>query len=236
MIPIEESVFLSDIELTLDKKDTILPFLNFLIKIKNMNKTPVILGDFFEYYSGKKILNNYHFQNLLSFLKNKQIKIYLIPGNREALIKNELEFNKNNFHILNKNIEVNINGYNILLTHGDEILEEEVSHILFKKSMCFIKEKNIDEKVPTSLKSFVGTLLRRISRGHTKKKKNTLNTNKLYNLSKYNVVIMGHYDYPKEINIKVGNKITKIYILGKWAQNKPILTYNNGFRWITITN
>lgn len=232
MVPIEEGVFLSDVELDLDKKDRLSTFQHFLINIKNINKTPIILGDFFEYYPGKEILKNYLFQQLLSFLKNENIKIYLIPGNRESLIKSEIEFEKNNFYILNKNVEISKNGYNILLTHGDEILEQEVSHILFKKTLSFVKEKNIDEKVPGYFKNFIGTILRRLSRGNSKKSNNTINTNNFHLLTKYNIVIMGHFTEQKEICIKFDHKITKVYILGKWEPQKPVLIYDDGFKWI----
>ncbi len=236
MVPIEQCVFFSDVELDLYKKDVLSPLQDFLIKIKNINKTPIILGDFFEYYTGKEILKNHQFQQLLSFLKNENIKIYLIPGNRECLIKSEREFEKNNFLVLNKNIHINHKGYNILLTHGDEILEQEVSHILFKRSMNFLKEKNIDEKVPSNFKSIIATILRRVSRGNFKKNNNTINPYNFHLLTQYDVVIMGHFIPQKEITIKLNHKTTKAYILGKWEPQKPVLISDNGFsfKWITL--
>lgn len=233
MIPLKTAAFLSDIEIDINKQSAFATFQNFLIKLKKINKTPVILGDFFEYYTGKEILSNSQFYGFLLFLKKEMIDLYLIPGNREAIIRNEIEFERNNFHILDKNIEVKTDNNNILLTHGDEILEKEISHLLFKKTMNLVKEHNLDTKIPSQFKGFVGTILRRISRG--KKEKNLITSN-FYNLNKYDTIIMGHFNEQKEISVKIDGKTTKIYILGKWIYNKPILTYNDGFKWITIAS
>ncbi len=234
MFDINECVLVADTEIDFFNATKVEDFLNFLIKIKKINKDTLILGDFFEYYVGKEILYNDNFKTFLSFLKNEGIKIYLIPGNRECLIKSNGRFSENNFYVLDKKIEINGNNQHILLTHGDEILEQDVFHLAFKKTLELIRENNIEETIPYNIRNVIGKILRKVSKGNIKKNDKTLKLNSFYCLSKYDIVVMGHHNFQKEINIKFEKKTTKVYILGNWHDAKPVLIFDNTFKWIKI--
>ncbi|MFN7181967.1 MAG: metallophosphoesterase [Planctomycetota bacterium] len=234
MFEINKVVLLSDTEIDFLNSKKINGFKNFLLKVKEIKKDTLIVGDFFEYYTGREILHNSYFKEFLSFLKGEGIKIYLIPGNRESLIKNSRKFEENNFYILDSYVEIKEHGQTILLTHGDEILEQKISHFLFKKTLNHIKEKNIEEAVPYPIKNLIARILRRISRGNSRREKNSINLNFLLKLYRYDTIIIGHYDIPKEININFQNRITRIYILGKWKPSNPVLIFENRFKWIKI--
>jgi UDP-2,3-diacylglucosamine hydrolase len=226
--------FFSDVEIDFTNIKFLEYFEEFLLRIKNIQKTPVVLGDFFEYYVGSDLLNNYLFRHFLTFLQKNSINFFLIPGNREALIKNEPEFMSCNFYILNKNVEVEVDGKFILFTHGDEILDCDRGHLLFKKGLSYASEHKIEEKIPFSIKVLVAKILRRISKGNTKKKKNLLSMSFLSNLQKYDAIVMGHYSKRMHIKLTWQSRITNVYIVGKWEKDSPLLSYDGEFKWIKI--
>jgi UDP-2,3-diacylglucosamine hydrolase len=212
-------LFISDVHLNPIDNNNHKLFINFINYLPEHTKAIYILGDLFEYWVDDK-LDNIFLNNIKIILFNltKKIPVYFIHGNRDFLI-NQIFATQTNIKILPQFYKINLYNYNILLTHGDYL----VNDLLYCCFRTIIRNNiiiNLANLLPINPKLYLARKLRSIS------KKNS----KIYDVSQYlvekylkiynsTILIHGHTHQP---NIHNHSRI----VLGSWEETAEILSFN----------
>tara|TARA_Y100000590_G_scaffold465306_1_gene637237 strand:+ start:1618 stop:2337 length:720 start_codon:yes stop_codon:yes gene_type:complete len=226
--------FISDVHLDYKNQNVINKFIDFLQSHSSDMKELYILGDLFEYWvDDKQGLEEYSdILNELKLIRENGTKIYFIHGNRDFLIgKIFPEFL--GALILDDKYYLNIDGFEILITHGDLLCTDDLSYQRFRK---FIRSRfsifliNI---LSYNLKMLVANFLRKKSKKIVSQKPEyimdvNLNTVKKYfELNDLDIIIHGHTHRINTHKVIVNNKTRYRYVLGDWHNTPSYLVYRD---------
>ena len=130
-------LFISDLHLSPERPEIISLFLKFMDEVAPSTKSLYILGDFLEYWIGDDmelaiqdtpIADAF---NAIKTLASKGTKIYLMHGNRDFLIGNQLA-DKYQFKLISDPTTINVNHTPILLMHGDTLCTDDIEYLNFR--------------------------------------------------------------------------------------------------------
>ena len=154
--------FISDIHLSKDNPHLTDAFKTFLIESKEVCTHLFILGDLFEIWIGDDDDNSFHqeIKTTLSEFTSNGPQTFFMHGNRDFLI-GETFANEVGILILSDPYTLNINGLNVILSHGDFLCTDDVDYMDFRnkvRSEEWQKDflsKSIDERneIANSLRS-----------------------------------------------------------------------------------
>ncbi|OQM34300.1 UDP-2,3-diacylglucosamine diphosphatase [bacterium endosymbiont of Pedicinus badii] len=213
-----KTIFVSDVHLSENFPNLVKKFLNFLSKNKKNLKFLYILGDLFDFWIGDD--NQTELSKKISlFIKNlvkNGTSCYFIRGNRDFLIGKKYA-NSCGMKIIPNNSVLKIQGYSIIVMHGDQLLKKDKIYKIFSKFSRNRIIKNAFLKLPLKIRIKIAKILRKISISQKKKKKIFLidkkNVEKIMNKNKASILIHGHTHICK--SYRVSKK--KICIsLGSW--------------------
>ena len=214
--------FISDIHLSEDSPHLTNAFKAFLDESKESCTHLFILGDLFEIWVGDDVHTPYH-QEIKKILKNFTSygpKTYFTHGNRDFLI-GEAFANEVGISILPDPYTLNINGLNVILSHGDFLCTDDVEYMDFRnkvRSKEWQKDflsKDVDER------NEIANSLRSGSKDATSKKSlditdaNIQTVNSFIEENKPDIFIHGHTHRPKIHE----HYSTKRLVLGDWNKS-----------------
>ncbi len=144
------SLFISDLHLTPERPAITRAFQRFLEQDAPTATTLYILGDFFEYWIGDDVMDDFHRQiaHSLQQLSGKGVDIYLMPGNRDFLIGNSF-CQQADCTLLADPTLIQLDNKPVLLMHGDSLCTSDVSYMRFRK----VVRNPIIQKLALSLPS-----------------------------------------------------------------------------------
>ena len=163
--------FISDIHLSQDSPHLTDAFKTFLIESKKACSHLFILGDLFEVWIGDDDNNSFHqeIKIAISEFTSNGPQTFFMHGNRDFLI-GETFANDVGISILSDPYTLNINGLNVILSHGDFLCTDDIDYMDFRnmvRSEVWQKDflsKNLDER------NEIANSLRSISKDATSKK------------------------------------------------------------------
>ena len=154
--------FISDIHLSKNSPHLTNAFKAFLVESKKDCSHLFILGDLFEVWIGDDDDNSFHqeIKTTLSEFTSNGPETFFMHGNRDFLI-GETFANEVGISILSDPYTLNINGLNVILSHGDFLCTDDVDYMYFRnmvRSEAWQKDflsKNLDERneIANSLRS-----------------------------------------------------------------------------------
>ena len=214
--------FISDIHLSEDSPHLTNAFKAFLDESKESCTHLFILGDLFEIWIGDDSHIPFHqeVKKILKDFTSDGPKTFLMHGNRDFLI-GEAFANEVGISILPDPYALNINGLNVILSHGDFLCTDDIEYMDFRnkvRSKEWQKDflsKDVDER------NEIANSLRSGSKDATSKKSlditdaNIKTVNNFIEKNKPDIFIHGHTHRPK---IHEHNS-TKRLVLGDWNES-----------------
>ena len=214
--------FISDIHLSEDSPHLTDAFKAFLSESKESCTHLFILGDLFEIWIGDDVHTPYHqeIKKILKDFTSSGPKTFFTHGNRDFLI-GEAFANEVGISILPDPYALNINGLNVILSHGDFLCTDDIEYMDFRnkvRSKEWQKDflsKDVDER------NEIANSLRSGSKDATSKKSlditdaNIKTVNNFIEKNKPDIFIHGHTHRPK---IHEHNS-TKRLVLGDWNES-----------------
>ena len=208
-------------------------------KIKKINNSTLIIGgDFFDYWFEYKHVIPSGYDNLIDALKDltqSGIKIHYVAGNHDywdfGFISSKIEkFHKQDFNF-------NVNNQEILLTHGDGLLKNDVGYRFMKKILRHKIFMSTFRMLPPKLGYRIGQKVSKTSEEYNhfndyadQIKKEILEYARLEWSKGKDVVLVGHY-HQKQI-IEEDSKI--LIFLGDWLQHYTVTRFD-GDNWVQFT-
>ncbi|MDA9561512.1 UDP-2,3-diacylglucosamine diphosphatase [Gammaproteobacteria bacterium] len=221
--------FISDLHLSDKHPELTQAFFKFLNKSKEACTHLFILGDLFETWIGDDDDLPLHLeikQALLSFTTNGP-ETFFMHGNRDFLV-GESFAKETGITILPDPYSLDINGQNVILSHGDFLCTDDQDYIDFRNQVreedwqTNFLNKTLDERKQ------IAATLREDSKEATSKKSDVItdvNYQSVNNfVEKYNPVLFihGHTHRPKIHQ----NQSSKRIVLGDWNEYGWYLTIN----------
>ena len=214
--------FISDIHLSKNSPHLTAAFKAFLVESKKACSHLFILGDLFEVWIGDDDNNSFHqeIKAALSEFTSNGPETFFMHGNRDFLI-GEAFANEVGISILSDPYTLNINGLNVILSHGDFLCTGDVDYMDFRnmvRSEAWQKDflsKNLDER------NEIANSLRSTSKDATSKKSleitdaNPETINDFMQKNQPDIFIHGHTLRPK---IHEGNLFKRV-VLGDWDKS-----------------
>ena len=214
--------FISDIHLSEDTPYLTDAFKAFLSESKESCTHLFILGDLFEIWIGDDAYTPYY-QEIKKILKNftsNGPKTFFIHGNRDFLIGENFA-NEVGISILPDPYTLNINGLNVILSHGDFLCTDDVEYINFRNKVRSEEWQKDFLSKDVGERNEIANSLRSGSKDATSKKSlditdaNIQTVNNFIEENKPDIFIHGHTHRPKIHE----HYSTKRLVLGDWNES-----------------
>lgn len=239
-----DAIFISDLHLHPERQDIQRYFKTFTHWLKNNQTRAIyILGDFFHVWAGDDAIDSWSGQVLaeLKALTYQNIAVYLMPGNRDFLMGNQLA-RQAQVTLLTEPSLVYCGGEPVLLSHGDSYCTDDKPHqwlrwftrnALF--NACFLA---LPLHWRRSLTAKARVLSKKNYQRQTKKMA-IVTAALIHDMDKYQVktIIHGHIHRPGYIKHYKNNQAYHQYVLSDWDDNPKLLCYHlsKGFYFIQMT-
>ena len=214
--------FISDIHLSKDNPHLTDAFKTFLIESKEVCTHLFILGDLFEIWIGDDDDNSFHqeIKTALSEFTSNGPETFFMHGNRDFLI-GETFANEVGISILSDPYTLNINGLNVILSHGDFLCTDDVEYINFRNKVRSEEWQKDFLSKDVGERNEIANSLRSGSKDATSKKSlditdaNIQTVNNFIEENKPDIFIHGHTHRPKIHE----HYSTKRLVLGDWNES-----------------
>lgn len=238
-----ETLFISDLHLCLEKPQITRRFLNFLKNRATQAEALYILGDLFDTWVGDDdfMPPTHSIRKHLKQLTDSGTKVYLQQGNRDFLLGQRFS-QQTGVILLDDHIVIDLYGTPTLLMHGDLLCTDDLPYQAFRiKSHSDEWQQNVLSK-PLLLRLLVARWYRVRSYFHKRGKTQDImdvNPNTVIEtMSVYNCLrlIHGHTHRPGTHNFKIGGQTAQRIVLAEWHSDKAeILCWsNNGYCTETV--
>lgn len=213
--------FISDVHLSATNDNS--SFIDWLESLSSDVKSLYILGDFFDAWSNTE-LNAPWCQEIVQalFKASKAIEIFCMLGNHDFLLDGQFEKLANVKLIKEDVFFLTYNDKNILITHGDILVANDLSYLIFRS---IIRSKII--------KFFYGLLneknklklidcIKKESNEKPNKSLVSISQKKIKNIicsynEKIDFFICGHFHKNHFFTIDADSKSTKVVVLNFWG-------------------
>lgn len=205
-----DTYFISDLHLSEDNPEITEIFYKFLQILKPKDSL-YILGDFFDFWVHHQTEPPSKFQNdiiqqLQQKIKQQNINLYFMPGNRDFLIHPSTITNIGGHYLANKPTLITIHNKNFIIAHGDQWCTSDISYQRYSKIVNLKIIQKFFFALPKFIRDHIASKIRKKStqkqKHHSKQNlkpidvcpqailKSISKTNKNSNLTHY--VIHGH--------------------------------------------
>lgn len=230
--------FISDLHLSQDRPDITNIFLHFLDTIATQATSLYILGDLFEVWLGDDmILPDYQPAiSALHKLSSQGVKIYVMYGNRDFLMKESFE-RLTGATIIHEPYVIDLYGTATLLLHGDTLCTDDVEYQKFRMMVrnpqwqTEMLAKSPQERLALAKK------FREISKNETSQKANDIMdvnqkaVEKTMMENNVHQLIHGHTHRPAVHAFDLQGKPAKRIVLADWYRTGSYLAVDeDGFR------
>lgn len=230
-----ETLFISDLHLSLEKPEITHRFLNFLAHRATKAKAVYILGDLFDTWIGDDdfMPPNNKIRQHLKQLTDSGIPVFLQQGNRDFLLGNRFA-QDTGVTLLDDYAVIDLHGTPTLLTHGDLLCTDDLPYQAFRaKSHAPEWQHNVLSK-PLLLRLLAARWYRLRSYFHKRKKSQDImdvNQNTVVNVMReYGTLrlIHGHTHRPALHGFEVNGQAAQRFVLATWTKDSgDVLCWNN---------
>ena len=220
----QDTVFISDLHLLPERAETLELFMKFTREIAAQADCLYILGDFLELWWGDdEPAPGYQkmFDRLSELATVDKTEIYLMHGNRDFMIGNELA-QRCHFTIIDDPHKVTLQGRDALLMHGDTLCTDDVEYQKFR-----LMARNPAWQQQLLAKSLaeryaIAQSIRDNSKKSTSEKEETImdvnqdETDSVFIKNDVDLIIHGHTHRPMIHHREVDGHETTRVVLGDW--------------------
>ncbi len=233
LLPLNSTVFISDIHLS--EHDSALQelFLSFLQGPALNAKRLYILGDLFDVWVGKDINVEFHDKIIHSLkkLSDKGISLYFMAGNRDFLLENNF-MKKAQIQKLSDPTVIELYGKSTVLTHGDKLCTDDILYQRYRSFAQHPLTRMIFLLLPKKVRTNIARKLRMNSQNYQKNQALTIldvtqeAVEKMMTKFSVDHLIHGHVHRPKFHNMNVSGKTLKRFVLGDWHKTSASLIFS----------
>ena len=227
---LNQTIFVSDIHLCESRPSITDAFIGFLDEIANQSEALYILGDLFEYWIGDDCNQHENIIEAVKRLTDRQIKVFLMHGNRDFLIGPFFE-KRTGAILLEDPTLIEIYGKKILLSHGDSLCVDDLEYQIFKDKVRHESWKNAFLKKSLNERISIANEFRKESELNKKNKPTEImdvNTSEVdRTLIRFNYpdfFIHGHTHRPNNHSIHIDGHEMQRIVLGDWYEQGSYLT------------
>ena len=228
-------VFIADLHLTPERPEIIELFLRFADDVAARADSLYILGDFLEYWLGDDDpapALSAVFNKLVELDESHSTKVFLMHGNRDFLIGDELA-KRCHFTLLDDVCKIKIQGNDALLMHGDTLCTDDVDYQKLRQMVRNplwqqqILARSLEERIQ------IAKDLRQKSQQSSAEKEeyimdvNQQATDKVFIDNNIDLLIHGHTHRPAVHHKTVNNRETTRIVLGDWYKSGSYLRIND---------
>ena len=225
------SLFISDLHLSADQPHSMLPFQHFIANIAPQAEALYILGDLFEYWAGDDDLHDSFHSQVVSALRGlaeRDVKVYLLHGNRDLLMGVELA-RACKATLLDDPTQLDLYGTPTLLSHGDTLCTDDIEYQKFRTQVhdeTF--QKNFLAQPLVARKAHIEQLRRHSTVAKQNKSTEIMDVNddavaQLLRTYHYPRLIHGHTHRPNRHEHIVDGRNCERWVLGDWYQQGSAL-------------
>lgn len=230
----DETLFIADLHLTLEKPEVTRRFLSFLESRAGRAKALYILGDFFDAWVGDDDYTppNDKIRNRLKQLTSSGTEVYLQQGNRDFLV-GERFCRETGVVLIEDYVVIDLFGVPTLLMHGDLLCTDDIAYQEFRTKSHTEEWKQMMLSKPLFLRLIISRWYR--FRSHFHKRRKTLeimdvNQNAVIDaMGKYNALrlIHGHTHRPAVHDFELEGKTAQRFVLANWVKESgSVLCWN----------
>ncbi len=225
------SLFISDLHLTPGRPDITRAFLCFLEQNAPAAEKLYILGDFFEYWIGDDVMDEFHLQiaEALRKLSERGVEIFFMHGNRDFLVGNRFCELSGCISLSDPSC-ISLGGKPVVLVHGDSLCTLDASYMKFRRIVRNTLIQKLFLSLPKKIRRRLADRLR--ERSMTAARGKSLSTMDVTPdavtdiLKQYQcqTLIHGHTHKPDVHNL--GSGLQRI-VLGDWDTHGWVLEHAN---------
>jgi UDP-2,3-diacylglucosamine hydrolase len=225
------TLFISDLHLSADHPHSIAAFQRFIATLAPQAEVLYILGDLFEYWAGDDDRHDpFHAQviNALHDLAAHGIRIYLMHGNRDLLMGDELA-NVAGATLLADPTLLNLYGTPTLLSHGDKLCTDDIEYQKFRAHVHSVEfQKNFFAQPLAARKTYIEQLRQQSTIAKQSKDSSIMDVNDdavaaLLREYRYPRLIHGHTHRPARHEHVVDGHSCERWVLSDWDQQTSAL-------------
>ena len=227
---LNQTIFVSDIHLCESRPSITDAFIRFLDETASQSEALYILGDLFEYWIGDDCNQHENIIEAIKQLTNRQIRVFLMHGNRDFLIGPFFE-KRTGALLLDDPTLIEIYGKKILLSHGDSMCIDDIEYQIFKDKIRHESWKNGFLKKSLNERISIANEFRKESELNKKNKSDEImdvNSDEVNRtIIRFNYpdfFIHGHTHRPKNHLIHLNGHSMQRIVLGDWYEQGSYLT------------
>lgn len=225
------SLFISDLHLAADEPRSLAAFQHFVEAIAPQAEALYILGDLFEAWAGDDdLVDPFHrtICNALAGLSHHHTRVYLLRGNRDLLIGQELA-QACNATLLDDPTALDLYGGATLLTHGDQLCTDDVE---YQRYRAMVQDEEFQARFlaqPLEMrKDFIADLRQRSTAEKMTKDSAIMDVNDdavaaLLREFRYPRLIHGHTHIPGRHEHLVDGHRCERWVLADWSEEGSAL-------------
>jgi UDP-2,3-diacylglucosamine hydrolase len=238
-----DTLFISDLHLSLDKPEITRRFLNFLRDRAPKSAAVYILGDLFDAWIGDDDFTppNNSIRKQLKQLTDSGTPVYLLQGNRDFLLGKRFS-EDTGVTLLDEFTVIDLNGVPTLLTHGDLLCTDDLPYQSFRKKSHSREWQQAVLAKPFFLRLLVARWYRLRSYFHKRKKSQDImdvNQDTVLNIMRERQclrLIHGHTHRPAIHHFEIDNQAAERIVLAAWSKHagEVVCWDHNGYRIETL--
>jgi UDP-2,3-diacylglucosamine hydrolase len=228
-----EAVFIADLHLHPQAKDSERYFQQWLVWAKKNTQAVYILGDFFHAWAGDDTLDAWSIGivNQLQQLVAHGIAVYFMPGNRDFLLGEQFR-RQTGICYLSEPTVVQLGEQRVLLVHGDGYCLDDKAHQRFRRLTRAPWFSRLFLALPRRVRQALVKRVRHYSQSRPPLAINTpgiciqaLAADALRHHA--TVIIHGHIHQPGLTTHAVSGHVLQQFVLSDWDASPSILCYNS---------
>ncbi len=238
-----ETLFISDLHLTLERPEITRKFISFLKTRAQSAKALYILGDLFDTWIGDDDFSPpiKSVKKALKQLTQQGIAVFYIHGNRDFLIGQRFS-KETGMTLLDEYSVIDLYGTPTLLTHGDLLCTDDLPYQEFRRqSRSPAWQQNVLSK-PLLLRLLYARWYRLRSYFHKRKKSQDImdvNQETVKQVMQHHQVtrlIHGHTHRPAVHTLEINQKKAQRFVLAEWKKEQASLLcwLDSGYRFDEI--
>ena len=226
--------FISDLHLALEETRITAGFYEFILE-PQLGDSLYILGDFFNYWVGDDVTDEYanQIKQTLKATAERGVQIFIMHGNRDFLI-GEKFCQESHCTLLNDPTLIDLDGEPVLLLHGDSLCTKDLEYMAFRKVARGTPWKEDFLSQPIEDRIAYAEMARKQSQENNHiKDMSTMDVtseavNKALNEHASTRMIHGHTHRPNIHNWTENGKDCERIVLGDWYTHGWYLKVENG--------
>jgi UDP-2,3-diacylglucosamine hydrolase len=237
------TLFISDLHLSPDHPHSLISFKRLISTVAPQAEALYILGDLFEYWAGDDERHDPFHADVISTLHGlakRGLKIYLMHGNRDFLMGNELA-SAAGATLLEDPTLLDLYGTSTLLSHGDTLCTDDIEYQKFRAMVhdeafqkAFLAQPLHSRKIYIENLRLQSTAAKQ-SKDSAIMDVNTDAVTALLREHNYPRLIHGHTHRPKRHEHKVDGHSCERWVLSDWDQLATALLCDaNGCRVVSF--